>query len=100
MENSERKNLGTIFSEVLENSEFSTLSSQIGNFHVLTHHKNHHHGGLSGMDLQIRNVIDSSDHIIKIADRLECLGYGVFPLVIRIPEVHQKIIKIPDSYDS
>ena len=29
------------------------------------------------MYLQSRNASDSSDHVVKIADRLGCLGWGV-----------------------
>ena len=48
--------------------------------------------------LQSRNASDSSDHVVKIADRLRCLGWGVHtgPKNPR----RRKIVKIPDSYDS
>ena len=71
------ENLGTIFSEVSENSEFSTSTSQTGKFHLHTRRKNRRRRGPSGMDLQSRNTFDSSDHVVKIADHLGCLGYGV-----------------------
>ena len=89
------ENLRTIFSEVSENSEFSTLLSQTGKFHLHTHRKNRRCQGLSGMDLQSRNAFDSSNRIVKIADRLGCLGYG-FPTGGKNPS-DWKIIKIPDS---
>ena len=48
------------------------------------------------MDLRSRNASDSSDHVVKIADRLE--GCGV-PTGRKNPR-HRKIVKVPDSYDS
>ena len=50
------------------------------------------------MDLESRNASDSSDHVVKIADRLGCLGCGV-PTGRKNPR-RRKIVKIPDSYDS
>ena len=50
------------------------------------------------MYLQSRNASDSSDHIVKIADPLGCLGCGV-PTGRKNPR-RRKIVKIPDSYDS
>ena len=41
---------------------------------------------------------DSYDHVLKIADRLGCLGCGVL-IGCKNPR-RRKIIKIPDSYDS
>ena len=46
--------------------------SQTSKFHVHTHRKNR-----LGQYLQSRNASDSSDHVVKIADRLGCLGRGV-----------------------
>ena len=45
------------------------------------------------MDLQIRNVSDSSDHVVKIADRLGCLGCGVS--TVRKNPRRRKVVKIP-----
>ena len=50
------------------------------------------------MDLQSRNASDSSDHVVKMADRLGCLGCGV--ATGRKNPRRRKIVKIPDSYDS
>ena len=69
--------------------------SQTGKFHVHTHRKNRHRRGLSGMDLQSRNASASSDHVVKIADRLGC-GVPTGGKNSR----RRKIVKIPDSYDS
>ena len=72
--------------------------SQTSKFHIHTHRKNRRRRGPSGMYLQSRNASDSSDHIVKIANRLGCLGWGVH--TGRKNPRRQKIIKIPDSYDS
>ena len=50
------------------------------------------------MDLQSRKASDSSDHAVKIAYRLGCLGCGV-PTGRKNPR-RRKILKIPNSYDS
>ena len=47
---------------------------------------------------QSRNVPDSSDHVVKIADGLGCLGWGV--QTGRKNHRRREIVKIPDSYDS
>ena len=72
--------------------------SRTGKFNVHTHRKNRRRRGPSGMDLQSRNASASSDHVVKIADRLGCLGYGV--PTGRKNSRRRKIVKIPDSYDS
>ena len=69
--------------------------SQTSKFGVHTHRKNRRRRGPSGMYLQVRNASDSSDHVIKIADRLGCLGFGVH--TDRKNPRRQKIVKIPDS---
>ena len=71
--------------------------SQTGKFHVLTRRKNRRRWGRSGMYLQGRNDSDSSDHVVKIADRLGCLGWGVH--TGRKNPRRRKIVKMPDSYD-
>ena len=69
--------------------------SQTGKFHVHTHRKNRGRRGLSETDLQSRNASDSSDHVVKIADRLE---WGV-PAGRKNPK-RRKMLKILNSYDS
>ena len=63
--------------------------------HVHTHRKNRRRQGPSGMYLQRRN---SSDHDVKIADRLGCLGWGVH--TGRKNPRRRKIVKISDPHDS
>ena len=46
------------------------------------------------MDLQSGNASDSSDHVVKIADRLGCLGWSVH--TGRKNPRRRKIVKIPD----
>ena len=53
---------------------------------------------MSGMYLQSRNAYDSSDHVVKIADPLGCLGCGVH--TGRKNRRRRNIVKIPYSYDS
>ena len=48
--------------------------------------------------IQSRNTSDSSDHVVKIADHLGCLGWGVH--TGRKNPRRWKIVKILDSYDS
>ena len=72
--------------------------SQTSQFHVHTHRKNRRRRGPSGMYLQSRNASDSSDDVVKIADRLGRLGWGVY--TGRKNPRRRKILKIPDSYDS
>ena len=50
--------------------------SQTSKFYVHTHPKNRRRRGPSGT-VESRNVSDSSDHVVKIADRLGCLGWCV-----------------------
>ena len=47
---------------------------------------------------KVENTSDSSDHVVEIADRLGCLGWGV-PIGRKNPRL-RKIVKMPDSYDS
>ena len=49
-------------------------------------------------DLQSRNNPDSADHVVKITDSLDCLGWGVHTGSKNLRR--RKIVKIPDSYDS
>ena len=72
--------------------------SQTSKFHVHTYPKNRRRWGPSGMYLHSRNASDSSDHVVKIGDRLGCLGWGVH--TGRKKPRQWKIVKIPDSYDS
>ena len=55
-------------------------------------------GDRLGQYLQSRNASDSSDHVVKIADRLGCLGWHVH--TGRKNPRRRKVVKIPDSYDS
>ena len=62
-------------------------------FHVHTHDKNRRLRGLSGMYLQSRNASYSSDRVVKVADSLGCLGWGV-QTGCKNPR-RQKIVKNP-----
>ena len=55
-------------------------------------------GDRLGQYLQSRNACDSSDHVVKIADRLGRLGWGVH--TGRKNPRRRKIVKFSDSYDS
>ena len=72
--------------------------SQTDKFHVHTHRKNRRRRDRLGQYLQSRNASDSSAHVVKITDRLECLEWGVH--TGRKNPRRRKIVKIPDSYDS
>ena len=71
--------------------------SHTSKFYVHTHRKNRRRRGPSGT-VESRNASDSSDHVVKIADRLGSLGWCV--RTGRKNPRHRKIVKIPDSYDS
>ena len=71
--------------------------SQTSKFHVHTHRKNRRRRGPSGT-VPSKYASDSSDHVVKIADRLERLGWGVH--TGRKNPRRRKIVKIPNSYDS
>ena len=55
----------------------------------------HNSGDHLGQYLQSTNASDSSDHVVKIADCLGCLGWRV-PTGCKNSR-RRKIVKIPDS---